>query len=291
MIQKCFNDEFLEFPVNRLVYSKQLPDNFKISEKYRVILASIKEVGLVEPIMVYPDDGGKTLKILDGHMRVEALQELSVEKAICIISTIPDSYTPNKHVNQIAVIQQHNMIKKAIDSGVSVKKLSAALGVGEEVILRRYSLTKGIEPEVINQLANYMVPYKVFAVLRKMKPIRQLEVAKLMIDLDNFTIKFAKSLLYATEERNLIKTLSQQSVHGLNESISRLEREMAALQLQVVDIEKSYSDKVLRFMIVKNHIRGLLGNSKVVLWLLENKPEYLTFLKQVSDIQNLDDET
>lgn len=288
MIQKCFNDEFLEFPVSRLVYTKRLPANIKSSDKYKAILASIREVGLVEPIMIYPDEGGRTLKVLDGHLRIEALLELSIEKAFCIISTIPDSFTPNKQVNQIAVIQQHNMIKKAIDSGVSVKKLSAALGVGEELINRRYSLAKGIDPEVISRLANHIVPFKIFAVIKKMKPARQVEVVKLMIDLDNFTIKFAESLLYATEEKYLVNPTTQRSVNGLNESISRLEKEMAALQLEVVDIEMSYSDKVLRFMIVKNHIRGLLGNSRVVLWLLENQPDYLRILKGISDVNSLD---
>lgn len=288
MIQKCFNDEFLEFPVSRLVYTKRLPANIKSSDKYKAILASIREVGLVEPIMIYPDEGGRTLKVLDGHLRIEALLELSIEKAFCIISTIPDSFTPNKQVNQIAVIQQHNMIKKAIDSGVSVKKLSAALGVGEELINRRYSLAKGIDPEVISRLANHIVPFKIFAVIKKMKPARQVEVVKLMIDLDNFTIKFAESLLYATEDKYLVNPTTQRSVNGLNESISRLEKEMAALQLEVVDIEMSYSDKVLRFMIVKNHIRGLLGNSRVVLWLLENQPDYLRILKGISDVNSLD---
>lgn len=288
MIQKCFNDEFLEFPVSRLVYTKRLPANIKSSDKYKAILASIREVGLVEPIMIYPDEGGRTLKVLDGHLRIEALQELSIEKAFCIISTIPDSFTPNKQVNQIAVIQQHNMIKKAIDSGVSVKKLSAALGVGEELINRRYSLAKGIDPEVISRLANHIVPFKIFAVIKKMKPVRQVEVVKLMIDLDNFTIKFAESLLYATDDKYLVNPSTQRSVNGLNESISRLEKEMAALQLEVVDIEMSYSDKVLRFMIVKNHIRGLLGNSRVVLWLLENQPDYLRILKGISDVNSLD---
>ncbi|MDI9222121.1 plasmid partitioning protein RepB C-terminal domain-containing protein [Pantoea sp. EA-12] len=288
MIQRCFNDEFLELPVSRLISSRKLPENIKLSVKYRQIVASIKEIGLVEPVIIFPEDGGRILKIIDGHLRVEALIELSIDKVTCLVSTIPDSYTPNKQVNRLTVLQEHKMIKKAIDSGVTVSKLGAALGLSAEAIRQRFNLTKGVEPEVMNLLANNVVPLSVFSVLRKMKPLRQIEVAHIMVNLQNFSLKFAESLLYATEERLLLTPGKKKETMELNESIVKLEREMNAVQQEVSNIDSSYSEEVLKFVIIKNHITSLLNNPKVVLWLLENNDDYLKILKRISDVKNLD---
>jgi ParB-like chromosome segregation protein Spo0J len=47
--------------------------------KYATIVASIKEIGLVEPPVVYPAKGNGSAKkyiLLDGHLRLEALKDL-----------------------------------------------------------------------------------------------------------------------------------------------------------------------------------------------------------------------
>ena len=45
-------------------------------DRYQTIVKSIKEAGLVEPLMVHPQKGtsGKYL-LVDGHLRVQALRE------------------------------------------------------------------------------------------------------------------------------------------------------------------------------------------------------------------------
>jgi len=286
MTKQCFNNEFLEVSVEKLIYSKVLPENVKLSFKYRQILASIKEIGLVEPIIVFITDSGRVMKIIDGHLRLEAMKDLSFEKISCIISTIDDSYTPNKFVNRLTVLQEHKMIKKAIDSGVSIDKLSSALGITSEIIKSRFNIAKGINDDVAYILADKHVPINTFDILKKMKPVRQIEVANIMINFDNFTVKFAQSLLHATEAKLMVEPKKKES-SGMTENLARLEREMASVQVETENIKNNYAEKTLQLLIIRNHIKKLLGNSNVLMWLLENKPDYLNLLKKISDIENI----
>jgi hypothetical protein len=56
-------------------------------------------------------------------------------------------------------------------------------------------LLNGICPEVVQILIDKAVSAQVFGVLRKMKPIRQIEAAEHMVAGGTYTIPFAKALL------------------------------------------------------------------------------------------------
>ena len=87
----------------------------KESQKYRQISASVREVGIIEPLVVVPQNGktGRYL-LLDGHMRLAALKELGHAEVRCLIATDDEAYTYNKRINRLATVQEHFMILKAI---------------------------------------------------------------------------------------------------------------------------------------------------------------------------------
>src|SRR4051812_16531421 len=69
--------------------------------KYRAVLASIREVGVIEPLMVFPRKGVTgAYFLLDGHMRLKALRELGREEAFCLIAKEDDAFTYNDKVNR-----------------------------------------------------------------------------------------------------------------------------------------------------------------------------------------------
>src|SRR5476649_941334 len=72
----------------------------KGSVKYAQIIASIREVGIIEPPVVARDRSapGKYL-LLDGHLRLEVLKDLGEEVATCLIATDDEAFTYNKRVN------------------------------------------------------------------------------------------------------------------------------------------------------------------------------------------------
>ncbi len=104
-IQIRFGDNFIYLKLIKLIPSKELLENVKRSHKYHQIVTSIESLGIIEPIIVFYDKDKDVTKILDGHLRVEALKDLGIEKAPCILSSIDDAFTPNKQVNHINVLK------------------------------------------------------------------------------------------------------------------------------------------------------------------------------------------
>lgn len=67
-------------PLDKLLKTRTVHPNVKTTEKYKRIVASIREVGIIEPLIVHPQKGGGTqgtYLLLDGHVRVEALTRTS----------------------------------------------------------------------------------------------------------------------------------------------------------------------------------------------------------------------
>ncbi|MBI6550318.1 ParB/RepB/Spo0J family partition protein [Xenorhabdus lircayensis] len=287
MIKVCFNDNLIDISIDKMMVSKSLPENVKISIKYNQIKSSIKEIGLIEPIIIYFDNDGKSIKILDGHLRVEAMKDLGIEKASCIVSTINDSYTPNKHVNHLTVIEEQKMLQKAISSGVSIEKLSVALNISQEALKSRFRITKGITPQVTSLLSDKHIPIASLNVLKKMQPLRQIESANIMISVDNFSAKLALSLLHATPDLLLKNSNIKKEKSDIQKNIIRLEKEMALVQTETKKHEEHYGANTLKLVIIKSHITKLLNNPKILHWLLEHKPDYLNLLKKISDLDSL----
>ena len=113
---------------------RQIKDPQKNIRRYKTIRASIKEVGLVEPLMVHPQKGGAgTYLLLDGHLRYFALKELGETEADCIIANDDESFTYNARISRLAPIQEHKMIVKAVRNGVRPERIAAALNIPSEM--------------------------------------------------------------------------------------------------------------------------------------------------------------
>ena len=124
---------------------KIVSDAVKKTPKYAQIVASIGEIGIVEPTGVTRDrnDPGKYL-LLDGHLRIEALKDSGETEVVCLISIEDEAFTYNKRVNRIAIIQEHRMILKAIERGVSEERIAKSLNVDVASIKRKRRLLDGI---------------------------------------------------------------------------------------------------------------------------------------------------
>jgi len=114
------------------------------------MLASIREVGVIEPLIVHPQRGNTgAYLLLDGHMRLKALQELSRTEAFCLIARDDDAFTYNDKVNRLSLIQEHTMIMRAIELGVSARRIAKALergcrqDQGQRELARRYPSGSG----------------------------------------------------------------------------------------------------------------------------------------------------
>jgi hypothetical protein len=282
-----FENHTIKIPVDRLIYSQPLAPTIKNGTKYQQIKISIKAIGLVEPLVViqHPEHKDKFL-LLDGHLRAEAMKDLNVQEATCLISKDDEGYTYNKSVNRLSSIQEHRMIVQAHENGVDAKTLAAALGISVDAIRERFRLLNGICDEVATLLADKPVPKRVFPVLKCMKAFRQIDVANIMINLNNYSLKFAMAMLHATPPDQLVESNKIKAAKNSSalESLQQLEKELALVQADTKLLEESYGPDNLQLTIIKTHIKTILNNARVINWLSKSNKEYLEQLQLIAEM-------
>ncbi|WP_175867545.1 plasmid partitioning protein RepB C-terminal domain-containing protein [Burkholderia contaminans] len=284
-----FDGQLIKVSLNNLRPNKAIAESFWKTKKYRQILESIKAIGLVEPVVVrqHPAEAGAYL-IIDGHLRVEALRACGVAATNCLLALDDESFTYNRHTIGIASVQIHKMIVKALDRGVPAEDLAAALGMSVDMIKARFRMLDGICPEAAAILADKDCPAGMFHILRKMKPLRQIDAANRMVDFNNYSIKFAMAMLEATPDELLAAPLAKNTKStSWSEANARLEREVAALQVESRMYEDNYGRDNLQLMMITTYLQSLLTDARIVLWLSENRRDYLTEFKKIADIKSL----
>lgn len=263
------------------------------SEKFKQILASIKEIGIIEPPVVAPRKKGQEKHhLLDGHLRIEALKEIGEKEVVCLVSTDDEAFTYNKHISRISTIQEHRMILRAIKRGVSEQKIARALNLNVANIVKKRNQLDGICPEAVDLLKDKMVAANVFKALRRTKAIRQIEAATLMNDSNTYTVSYANALLAGTPKSQLANPEAPKKIKGLSEEqIARMEAEMGSLQGEYRLIEESYGANVLNLTVARTYISTLLDNTRVVKYLTQHHPEFLTQFQKIAAMKSLGGES
>lgn len=268
-IKQGFHTELIELSVVNLIPTKNISVHVRQGKKYGQILSSIQEVGLIEAPVVSPFNNSGEYLLLDGHLRIMALKELGVERVTCLISTEDESYTYNKHINRLSAIQEHRMIVKALQSGVSEEKLAKALNLDIKTIKGKVHMLSGICKEVADILKENMVPESVFRVLKKMKTPRQIQVAMLMKGQNRFTASFAKALLEMTAPDQLVdQGKPTKYTPAMLAKQVRLENESLALSQDLETLNEQYGTQIVDMTAMQAYLKRLLGNEDVAKYLL-----------------------
>jgi ParB-like chromosome segregation protein Spo0J len=259
----------------------------KKSPEYAQIVASIGQVGIVEPPVVARDrnDPGKYL-LLDGHLRLEALKDRGETEVVCIISVEDEAFTYNKRVNRIAIIQEHRMIIKAIDRGVSEERVAKSLNVDVANIKRKRRLLDGICSEAADILKDKHIAIHALSEFKKLSPLRQIEAAELMVAMNKFTISYARSLVAATSQEQLAEDYKPKTVKGLTgEQIALMKREQANLEREFRVAEQSYGTDHLDLVLANGYLGKLIGNPRVVRYLGQHHQEILLEFQKLVDAE------
>jgi hypothetical protein len=268
---------------------RKYPKDIRKSRKYQQIKASIQEIGIIEPPSVYRVAGKKgQFLLLDGHLLVEVLKELGAEGVTCLISTDDEAFTYNKRINRLATIQEHKMILKVIENGVTEEHIAKTLDVNVSSIRTKRRLLDGLCPEAVDLLKDKHCSVSTFEVLKKMKPMRQVEVAQLMTDMNNYSRDYSKAVLIATPQDQLVEADKPKKFKGLSaEQIERMEREMANLQSQMKLHEDSYGPDHLNLVLARGYLANLFKNEKVFKYLTQNHGEILGEFQKIAEVVSI----
>ncbi|MEJ8826675.1 plasmid partitioning protein RepB C-terminal domain-containing protein [Variovorax humicola] len=264
-------------PVGNILPSRKLSEGLAATKKYKQILASIQEVDMIEPLSISAVErrSGQHV-LLDGHIRLAILKELGRTEAPCLVAIDEESYTYNNRINRLSTIQEHLMICRAADRGLSPERLAKALCLASTEVVKRMNLLVGICPEATEMLKDRQFSVEVCAALRRMKPTRQIESVELMISANNLTVGYARALLVGTLPDGLAQPKKPPQPRKVTqEQIGRMQREMSNLHDQYRIAEQTYGEDTLNLVLARGYVIKLLDNRHVRRYLEQNEPEVL----------------
>lgn len=284
-VAMAFEPEGVSITMENIQPLRLVSDAIKKTPKYSQIQSSVREVGLVEPPVVARDRSEKhKYLLLDGHLRLEVLRELGFTDVTCLVATDDEAFTYNKRVSRIAIIQERNMILAAIKRGVPEDRIAKVLNVNVSHIRLKRRLLEGICPEAVELLKDKHVAIPAFAELRKMVPMRQIEAAQLMVAMNKYSISYAKSLIGATPQGQLVDPAKPKQIDGLTgDQIALMEQESANLDREFRLIEESYSSDHLDLVVATGYLHRLIENARVVRYLAQSFPELLAEFQKIAE--------
>jgi hypothetical protein len=240
--------------------------------RYQAIVKSMREVGMIEPLVVHRQkDRSGTFLLLDGHLRILALKQLGKTVAECIIANDDECFTYNARINRLPPIQCHKMIVKAIRNGVNPERIASALDMPMNVVRGLVELLDGIAESAANLLKDKNISEKGIRLLKKVKPLRQMEIAEVIVSANNYSVGYVESLILMTPSDQRVNPTEPKTKTGLSaEELAGMEREMESLEKDFKGVKASYTENMMCLTCACGYIKKLLDNAKVVRFLNAN---------------------
>jgi hypothetical protein len=283
-INQAFKDKLITMDIASIVPTKELSKPIIIGKKYQAILASVKAIGLVEPLVITFKD--RKARLLDGHVRLHILKSLGIEKTDCLVSTDDESYTYNRHISHISNVQERNMIMKAIDSGVPMEKIAAALGIDVRTLKFKKNLLENIHADVIEMFKTRKIPTKTFDYLRKMKDMRQIEVAQFMCNSNNFSTPLVHHF-WADTPPEMLRVQPKKSNEEDITKLASLENAIGKIHKEYRLIYGDFGRHVARLQVAQAWVRSIVANALAHKFLEGHFPDILRRFNELVDLTDL----
>jgi ParB family chromosome partitioning protein len=138
------------------------------------LTASIKETGLLEPILVRPCEGGR-YQILSGHYRLRAVRRLRWAEVTCRVQQCDDCTalviycTSNLLTRGLCAVEEACLLEGLIrEGGFTMEQAGALWGRSKSWVSRRLKLLTALDPQIMGELG-----------LGRLKPRLAQELARL----------------------------------------------------------------------------------------------------------------
>lgn len=281
----AFEPEGVTIPLDKVLPLKSLPRTIRSTQRYLRIKASMQEVGIIEPPVVYPQKESQGFyMMLDGHMRLDVAKGLGYETLFCLVATDDEAFTYNHKVNQLTPIQEHFMVLKAIKNGVSEERIAKTLNVHPTTIKQKRDLLDDICSEAVALLKDRRASAGAIREMKRVKPMRQIEMAELMVASHNYTAAYAKCLVAASPPDQLLEPNSEAASPAFEQrDMARLQSEMDSLEREFKLVQEEYGQNMLNLVVAVGYIRRLMDNAAVVRYLSQAEPSMLTEFQRIID--------
>ena len=288
-MKKAFNLEPIKLKLDDLIETVR-DSLINRSRAYASILTSIKEVGILQPITVCKSHEEGKYKILDGHLRIHALRELGITETFCLVSTDDERFTFDAQINNLNTFQRARMIKKAITEGISPERIGKVLGINTSDVMSDIRITNEIDPNAREILKTSPIKKSALNLLRRVKPTRQIEIAKCMVMMNKYSFLYAKGLVLSTPASLLVKPRSNSgSKFFSDEVIMSLSAERTNMDMKIKEAEYRYNSTVYEFTTITAFLRRLLKNEILNNYLSKHFSECYENLIQIVKMNNFDE--
>jgi ParB family transcriptional regulator, chromosome partitioning protein len=266
----------LDIPIVKLIPRNER----KVGKKYRQrIEASLRAVGLLEPLIVYPQ--GDNYEVLDGGLRYRILLDMGVETVPCLIWNQREAFTGNRMVNQLSSAQEMRMLRKSLEE-LDEQTIADALGMAQIHHRLNLGLVKKLDPTVAKAFEAGKLNLQCAKELTHVKAERQGEILKLMESCNDYSVTFARGLVLKTP------TGKRAKMNGTKTPWSRAEEKKSDLLKTLREAEqqqdfysglyRQYTTNLLKLVI---YVRSLLANQRVKEYLRDHHPQQLEAFEQI----------
>ena len=253
--------------------------NFDTNTGYRKIVASIKAIGLIEPLCVFADKDG--FAILDGFLRFKACGQIGMKTVPCIIYKDKQAYTYNRNVNRLSAYQEIRMLRKSLQT---LDEPTIAETFGLKSLRSRLvpNLIRQLDVSVVEAFKADKISKNVALELARVVNERQVEILKEMKKVGDYSASFCRTLIIQSTQEQRKKSAHQRKAWAEDDDRKRdLVARLARAEKQhdfYSQLYRQYSGDLLKTTF---YVRKMLSVSQVEAFLVANHPEILARFRSV----------
>jgi heterodisulfide reductase subunit B len=117
---------------------------------------------------------------------------------------------------------------------------------------------------------------------------RQVEIARLMIDANNYHAGYAEGLVLVTHKELQVSADQPKKKKGMTaESIAKMEQEMETLESGMKAITENYKENMFTLQTASTYIKALLKNTRVAKYLKAKHAEIATEFQNLAAAESV----
>jgi ParB-like chromosome segregation protein Spo0J len=262
-----------DVPIEKLFPLNERAINLKTNRGFHKIVSSIRNIGLIEPLCVYRENGHYL--ILDGFLRFKACERLGIQTIPCIAYPTKEAYTFNRMVNRLSHYQESRMLRKSLES-IDHATIEQVLGLKSLRYRLGTKIYEDLHPNVIKMIDANKISRKCAAELTYVNKERQLEVLGEMKKCNDFSVTFARALVIKTspDKRNQEKKTKRRWLDDCEkkrELVAKLEEIQKRYDFFTM-LYRQYTEDLLKLSF---YARKLITNERIKDYLADKFPDFL----------------
>ena len=162
------------------------------------------------------------------------------------------------------------------------ERVARALNLSVSTVRGNRRLLQDICPEAVELLRDKQVAHATLALLKRVKPLRQIEMAEIMLAAGTYSATYARALVMTTAKEHLVAPAGPKKIPGVKpEDLARIEHEVRVQEKDFHILDETYNENVMALTIARGYLRQLLESGKVVRFLAQNYGEFLAEFQRI----------